>query len=285
MSQHDFEIANQGFPATRADLNNALQALASNSAGTSEPSTTYAYQFWYDDTNDLLKLRNSDNDAWITLAAFDQTNDEWEIRSAVIQAVDSAGVSIKTDDGTTRISVSDAGVVSFENYSFPTADGSNGQVLTTDGSGTLSFTTVASDKIEEGNSSVEVVDTGTGHVAITTDGSERMRIDSSGNVYIGADTTTNLLDLRSKDFNTSGYQRLPGGLILQWGKVGGASSTNLTFTFPIAFPNAALQAVATVAVSTSFTAETGINSLSASGMTVNHRAGVATNVRCIAIGH
>jgi len=84
MSQHDFEIANQGFPATRADLNNALQALASNSAGTSEPSTTYAYQFWYDDTNDLIKLRNSDNDAWITLAFFDQTNDEWEVRTGVV---------------------------------------------------------------------------------------------------------------------------------------------------------------------------------------------------------
>ena len=29
MSQNDFTIANQGFPAFRADLNSALQALAS----------------------------------------------------------------------------------------------------------------------------------------------------------------------------------------------------------------------------------------------------------------
>jgi hypothetical protein len=138
---------------------------------------------WYDTSTNLLKMRNADDDAFITLAFFDQTNDEWEVRSAVIQAVDSAGVQIKTDDGTTRISVSDAGQVSFENYSFPTADGTDGQVLTTDGSGNLTFEDGgAGDKIEEGNSSVEVVDTGTGRIEFTTDGSERMRIDSSGNL-------------------------------------------------------------------------------------------------------
>ena len=63
MSQNDFTIANQGFPAFRADLNGALQALASNSAGTSAPTTTFAYQYWYDSTNNLLKIRNADDDA------------------------------------------------------------------------------------------------------------------------------------------------------------------------------------------------------------------------------
>jgi hypothetical protein len=115
MSQNDFNIANQGFPATRADINSALQALASTSAGTTAPSTTYAYQMWYDETDDLLKMRNSDNDAWITLAAFDQAAGEWELRSAVIQAVDSAGVVIKTDDGTTRVTVADSGNVTLAN--------------------------------------------------------------------------------------------------------------------------------------------------------------------------
>lgn len=75
MSQNDFTIANQGFPAFRADLNGALQALATNSAGSSAPSTTFAYQYWYDETNDVLKIRNSDDDAWITLFTFDQATD------------------------------------------------------------------------------------------------------------------------------------------------------------------------------------------------------------------
>jgi len=80
MSQHDFNIANQGFPAFRADLNSGLEALATNSSGSTQPTTTFAYQFWYDEANDLLKMRNSDNDAWITLASFDQATDEWEVR-------------------------------------------------------------------------------------------------------------------------------------------------------------------------------------------------------------
>ena len=75
MSQNDFTIANQGFPAFRADLNSALQALASLSAGATEPSTTFAYQLWYDSTTDILKVRNADNDAWINLFNFDQATD------------------------------------------------------------------------------------------------------------------------------------------------------------------------------------------------------------------
>ena len=54
MAQHDYVIANQGFPAFRADLNSALSAIASNNSGSSAPSTTYAYQLWYDTGNNHL---------------------------------------------------------------------------------------------------------------------------------------------------------------------------------------------------------------------------------------
>jgi len=69
----------------------------------------------------------------------------------------------------------------------PSADGSNGQVLTTNGSGTLSFTSAGgtSDKISEGNTEAEVVDTGSdGHFKVTTEGTERMRITSIGEVKL-----------------------------------------------------------------------------------------------------
>ena len=75
MSQHDLIIDNQGFPAFRADLNNALQALGSTQSGTSAPSPTFANQLWYDTTNNQLKIRNEDNDAWITLLTLDQAAD------------------------------------------------------------------------------------------------------------------------------------------------------------------------------------------------------------------
>ena len=177
----DVEVANASFPNVRQDLNDILEALATNFSADAEPSTMYANQFWYETDTNLLKFRNEDNDAWITLAYFDQTADEWEVRSAVMQAVDAAGLAFKTDEGTTRLSISDAGQVSFQNYSFPTADGTSGQVLTTDGAGNLSFGAAAGgDSISEGNSSVEVVDTGTGYVVTTVDGTEKTRITPTG---------------------------------------------------------------------------------------------------------
>ena len=60
MSQNDFTIANQGFPAFRSDLNSALQALATNNSGTSAPSTTFANMWWYDSTNNIMYIRNED---------------------------------------------------------------------------------------------------------------------------------------------------------------------------------------------------------------------------------
>jgi len=75
MSQHDLVIANQGFPAFRSDLNSGLQALGSLQSGTTAPTTTYANMFWYDTTNNILKIRNEDNDAWISLIELNQTTD------------------------------------------------------------------------------------------------------------------------------------------------------------------------------------------------------------------
>lgn len=75
MAQHDYIISNDSFPNTRADINNALAAIVSSNAGSSAPSTTYAYQLWYDTTTDILKIRNADDDAWITLFSFDQAAD------------------------------------------------------------------------------------------------------------------------------------------------------------------------------------------------------------------
>ena len=50
MSQNDLVISNQTFPATRADITSALQALGSTNSGPSAPSTTYANMMWYDTT-------------------------------------------------------------------------------------------------------------------------------------------------------------------------------------------------------------------------------------------
>jgi hypothetical protein len=65
MTQHDMVIANADGATVRADINAALLALAGVSSGTSAPSTTYAYMFWADTTNGLLKQRNAANSGWL----------------------------------------------------------------------------------------------------------------------------------------------------------------------------------------------------------------------------
>lgn len=93
MSQHDFNIGNQLFPATRTDLNNALVALASNSSGASAPSTTYANQFWYETDTNKLKIRNEANSDWIEIATLDQSGNS-------VQSITTAGLTL----GSTAIS-------------------------------------------------------------------------------------------------------------------------------------------------------------------------------------
>ena len=68
MAQHDYVIANAAGATVRADINNALLAISSSNSGSSAPSTTYAYELWVDTSNNLLKLRNGANNAWLTTA-------------------------------------------------------------------------------------------------------------------------------------------------------------------------------------------------------------------------
>ena len=70
MSQHDYDIstadANTGV-TMRAAINAALQALAGNNSGATEPATKYPYMWWADTTSGYLKQRNAANTAWITV--------------------------------------------------------------------------------------------------------------------------------------------------------------------------------------------------------------------------
>ena len=170
MSQNDFSIANQTFPNTRTDLNNALQALASNSSGTTAPSTTYANQFWYETDTNKFYIRNEDNDANIQLFELDQTNDTVEyfvadsLRTTLLEFTDGTDALTIASDGKLTTAghleiggsnnelrfYEGANYVGFEApalsgnqiWVLPTGDGSANQTITTNGSGTLSFGTL-----------------------------------------------------------------------------------------------------------------------------------------------
>ena len=74
MATHDYVIANGTGAAVRSDLNNALAAIVSNNSSSTEPATTYAFQWWADTTNTLLKIRNAANSAWVTVGDYSTAN-------------------------------------------------------------------------------------------------------------------------------------------------------------------------------------------------------------------
>ena len=73
MATADYIISNQSGASFRTDLNNTLAAIVSNNSNSSSPATTYAYQWWADTSNGILKIRNSANNAWIELLQLDGT--------------------------------------------------------------------------------------------------------------------------------------------------------------------------------------------------------------------
>lgn len=82
MSQNDMSIANAPGATVRADINSALQALASTSKGSSAPATPYAGQLWLDDdtpSSTVWTLYQYDGTDWIKLGEVDSTNNKFNV--------------------------------------------------------------------------------------------------------------------------------------------------------------------------------------------------------------
>ena len=73
MAQSDQVVQNATFPSVRADINDNLAALYSQSSGNSAPTVTVAFQTWVDTSSNppLWKVRNGSNTAWITVGILD----------------------------------------------------------------------------------------------------------------------------------------------------------------------------------------------------------------------
>jgi len=97
----DVEVANASFPTVRQDLNDILEAIATNFSADAEPTTTYPNQWWYETDTNKLYIRNEANDAWIHVLTLDQTTD-------VVSSVE--GVSADAiSEGNSSVEVVDSG--------------------------------------------------------------------------------------------------------------------------------------------------------------------------------
>jgi hypothetical protein len=91
------------------------------------------------------------------------------------------------------------------------------------------------------NKSISGAQINSGTVAVARLGSGTP---GSGN-FLRGDGSWQTLDFTSS-FGSSGYQKLPSGLIIQWGTVSLSLDTLTTVTLPIAFPNSTLNILTTV---------------------------------------
>ena len=189
MSQHDFVIDNQSFPATRTDLNAAILAVASNSSGATSPTTTYSNQFWYDTSTNTLKIRNDANTAWIEIATIDETSNN--VLSITTQGL-TIGATALTATGAeiNQLAAITRGSILYGNASGDTArlaKGGAGTVLTSDGTD-ISWAAAGGGGV--GDTEAWVNFKGDGAVTIRGDGDVSSITDNgTGIVTVNFDTT------------------------------------------------------------------------------------------------
>ena len=203
----DYVIANASGATVRADINTTLLAVVSHNSGTAEPSTMYAFMLWVDTTNNLIKLRNAANSAWITLGLSITASNTVDINGGTIDATTVGASSASTGAFTTVATTGNVGVggtaadpqgfgrslhvegdanaaiyirdTGNSNYGYIGFIGSTNKTSLNSYGGFLSFTTAA--------------------------GVAAMTIDTSQNVGIGTATPSHQLDVRSSSTSADNF--------------------------------------------------------------------------------
>ena len=232
MAQHDYVIANGTGAAVRSDLNNGLAAIVSQNSGATEPATMYAYQWWADTTTGLLKIRNSANNAWVTVGTLASANlglaalasptftgtvtaPTFTARTAVNIPLGSAGsptlfftgdsntglispgadaIALATA-GTNRLHITSGGLVGIGTTTVDYKLDVNGSAQIRAGE-SLYFQNAAAN----GRASIQCAGAGTNtDLTINTAGSERCRVDGSGRLLVGTSTAQGGAKLQVQD--------------------------------------------------------------------------------------
>jgi hypothetical protein len=118
MAQHsDYNIANQGFPAFRTDLNNVLSAINTLNSGTSRPASAVANSLWLDTTTSTAPtLKYYDGADDISLAILDHTANTVNWLDSTVSIT-----GLSTTATGTVLTLTDSSINSTQNIQLPTA--------------------------------------------------------------------------------------------------------------------------------------------------------------------
>ena len=118
MAQHsDYNIANQGFPAFRTDLNNVLSAINTLNSGTSRPASAVANSLWLDTTTSTAPtLKYYDGADDISLATIDHVGNTVNWLDSTVSIT-----GISTTATGTVLTLTDTSISSTQDIRLPTA--------------------------------------------------------------------------------------------------------------------------------------------------------------------
>jgi hypothetical protein len=186
MAQSDQVVQNATFPSVRADINDNLAALFSQSSGNSAPSVTVAFQPWVDTSSSppVWKVRNGSNSAWITVGVLDPAG----FQVGGITPIANGGT------GTTTAALALAALL-------PSQSGNTGKSLVTDGSAT-SWATASG--ITSGTAVASTSGTSIDFINIPA-GVKRVTVMFNGVSTSAVGTSPVLVQIGSGSISSSGY--------------------------------------------------------------------------------
>ena len=121
---------------------------------------------------------------------------------------------------------------------------------------------------------------GTAVVSTSVASTAEAQAQTSNNKIITPLSLKEALQGANQSLASSGYQKMPGGMIIQWGVAAFSAGTSVAVTFPIAFPTA----LYTITDSAAINATRYISALSVSGFTANIGTSSSGGYYWIAIG-
>ncbi|MDT3735556.1 MAG: hypothetical protein ROZ00_04975 [Denitratisoma sp.] len=238
--------------ASPADVAAAIAALVDSSPGTLDTLNELAAALG-DDANFAATVTNAlalkaalaspaftGNPTAPTQAQFDSSTKlattefvEKEAQKFAGQVSYAASAALTDADFGKLISVSGSGTV----ITLPAVSASNGKhVLTFFNGGSADVT------IQRAGANVFYPDGGTTQIVLGQ--YDTLSIESNGVngwMVVSGSAQLKRAGVFANSLNGAGYQKLPGGLILQWGAYSFVSSNSASVTFPITFPNVVLQ--------------------------------------------
>ena len=156
-----------------------------------------------------------------------------------------------------------------------------------------SITGITDLTVADGGTGVSTIDANAVVLGNGTSAIQTVAPSTSGNVLASNGTTWSSSALSSlsvfdKSLSANGYQKLPGGLIIQWGESGSVANDNsLAVTLPISFPSAcvSVQITGNKTITVSGSGIQTVQSLSTTGFQINNGQDTAMTFYWIAIGY